>query len=189
MIIQAVTSENGGQEGNWIAFLCALILIVGALLLPYNSENTAQQNIEPFQISIKDLTTQPLSMIADLRLADEEIRYLHEANQAWPSVTQLEQDWVAPFVKDKSWAHQGEHHWLQVMPGLYQSQPAKGGARYLLNSQHDALDIWIDLDQQASLIIAEPSSVNLTPLSASQLIKSGWTQVLFASDESDADHH
>lgn len=193
MIIQPVTSENSGQEGNWVAFLCILILLIGALLLPYNREATHQQQLESHQVPIKALTKPSLSMIADLRLADEEVRYLYQTDQAWPSVTQLELDWVAPFVKDKSWAYQGEHQWLQVAPGIYQSKPAKGGARYLLNSLHNDIDIWIDFEQQkpsikAPLIFAQSSKAQSVPvmvIDSELLIKAGWTQVVFEADKKD----
>ena len=191
MIIQPVISENSGQEGSWIAFLCVFICLVGALLLPYNREEPQHDSIETYQVAITALTQQSLSMIADLRLADEEIRYLFQTNQTWPTVEQLERNWVAPFVKDKSWDHQGKHHWLQVMPGIYQSKTAKSGPHYLLNSQHNKLDIWIDLGQQTNLPNQDslnPQTVLSEPLKASQLIQLGWTQVLFKSDKSDHEY-
>jgi len=187
MIIQPVNSDNGGQEGKWIAFLCALILTVGALLLPYNSDSQEQQHVAEHQLSINSLTSLPLSMIADLRLADEEIRYMHESSEQWLSVAQLEADWIAPFVKDKSWAHQGEHHWLQVVPGVYQSDPAQGGVRYLLNSRDEHLDIWIDIEKQATLLAA--NGTPNTSLEETDLIKLGWKQVLFKSDAEQAHAH
>jgi len=187
MIIQPVNSDNGGQEGKWIAFLCALILTVGALLLPYNSDSQEQQHVAEHQLPINSLTSLPLSMIADLRLADEEIRYMHESSEQWLSVAQLEADWIAPFVKDKSWAHQGEHHWLQVVPGVYQSEPAQGGVRYLLNSRDDHLDIWIDLEQQATLLALNSGAY--TSLEETDLIKLGWKQVLFKSDADSVHDH
>lgn len=187
MIIQPVNSNNGGQEGKWIAFLCALIIGVGALLLPYNSASEAHQDVAQHQLPINSLTSLPLSMIADLRLADEEIRYMHESTQQWLSVAQLEADWIAPFVKDKSWLHQGEHLWLQVVPGVYQSTPAKGGIRYLLNSRDTHLDIWVDLSEQATLLSVD--SDQETQLQDADFIKLGWKQVLFKSEVDDAHAH
>ena len=198
IIQQTVVSENRGHEGYWIAFLCALILMIGALLLPYNSVNHQHNNLQAHQVLITELTPPPLSMIAELRLAYEEIHYFHEANQAWLSVQQLEADWIAPFVKDKSWAHQGEHQWSKIAPGIYQSNPAQGGPRYLLNSQDQPLDIWIDFKNttpQASIIKVNVnaqvnSDVKARPktLDTTSLIKAGWTQVVFESEQNASEH-
>jgi len=187
MIIQPVSCDNGGQEGKWIAFLCVLIIAVGALLLPHNSASKRHQEVASHQLSINSLTPLPLSMIADLRLADEEIRYIHESTQQWLSVAQLEADWIAPFVKDKSWSHQGEHQWLQVAHGVYQGAPAKDGVRYLLNSGAEYLDIWIDLSEQAALLT--PNMAPDEPLQDTDFINLGWKQVLFKADTDDAHAH
>ncbi|MEI6897886.1 MAG: hypothetical protein V5786_10475 [Psychromonas sp.] len=187
MIIQTVNSEKGGREGNWIACLCALILLTGALLLPHNKEAHQDFSLAEHHVSINTLPVPSLSMIAELRLADEEIRYLYQSEQHWPSVTQLEESWVAPFVKDKSWLYQGEHHWSQVAPGIYQSKPAHEGPHYLLNSHKNELDIWVNFDDPLTLVNA--SSEQLTFLEVrgtEQLIESGWKKVIFESDESDA---
>jgi len=182
MIIQAVVSENKGHEGYWIATLCLLILLIGALLLPYNSAHHQHQSLADHQVLITDLPSPPLAMIAELRLAHEEIRYFYQTQQDWLTVTQLEQDWIAPFVKDKSWAHQGEHDWLQVTAGIYQSKPAKGGPSYLLNSQHQTIDIWIDFKGINS------QATSVTAVDSKDLIKAGWMQVVFESELDTSEH-
>ncbi|MBB1273347.1 DUF6162 family protein [Psychromonas sp. SR45-3] len=174
MNIQAVVSENKGHEGYWIATLCLLILLIGALLLPYNSAHHQHQPLADHQLLITDLPPPPLAMIAELRLAHEEIRYFYQVEQDWLTVTQLEQDWIAPFVKDKSWAHQGEHDWSLVAAGIYQSTPAKGGIRYLLNSRSAQVDIWLQEKPQASAT----STFDLTALATS-----GWIQVVFSESQ------
>ena len=198
IIQQPVVSENKGHEGQWIAFLCALILVLGALLLPYNSVNHQHNNLQTHQVLITDLAPPPLSMIAELRLAHEEIRYFYEANQSWLPITQLEEDWIAPFVKDKSWTHQGEHQWSLIAPGIYQSNPAQGGPRYLLNSQNRDLDIWIDFKNttpQASIIKVNVNAAVDSDVEAqsntidnTSLIKAGWTQVVFELEQNESDH-
>lgn len=198
IIQQPVVSENRGHEGYWIAFLCAFILVIGALLLPYNSVSHEHESLQSHQVLITELTPPPLSMIAELRLAHEEIRYFYEANQAWLSVQQLQADWIAPFVKDKSWSHQGEHQWSQVVPGIYQSKPAQGGPRYLLNSQDQALDIWIDFKNttpQTSIVkVNANAQVNSdvkaqsNTIDTTSLIKAGWAQVVFESEQNASEH-
>jgi len=190
MITQSVVSENRGHEGYWIAFLCALILVLGAVLLPFNSAHDEHHTLTKHQVFIADLTPSPLAMIADLRLAHEEIRYLYETDQTWPEVVRLEEGGLAPFVKDKSWDHRGQHQWLLVAPGVYQSEPIEGGVRYLLNSQDQTVDIWLDQKQQAALLPELTSTEgNLTPLSAEQFINAGWIQVIFSDDVEKTAHH
>ena len=179
MTIQAVVSENKGHEGYWIATLCLLILLIGALLLPYNSAHHQHQSLADHQVLITDLPSPLLAMIAELRLAHEEIRYFYQMQQDWLAVTQLEQDWIAPFVKDKSWAHQGEHDWSLVAAGIYQSTPAKGGIRYLLNSRSDQVDIWLQEKPQASVA---------TAFDLNALATSGWTQVVFSESQLTEQH-
>lgn len=177
MIIQTVNSENGGKEGLWIAFFCAVILLLGWLLLPYNQAISKQTEVASHQVSIKDLGSKPLAMIADLRLAHEEIHHLYQVTGHWSSIAQLEQTWISPFVKDKSWSHQGEHQWVLVAPGLYQGTSKVGGVRYILNSSQTEVDIWLDVQEQATL-----AAIQTQPLSISQLIQLGWTQVDFQTE-------
>ena len=187
MIIQPVISENGGQEGNWIALLCALIFALGALLLPYNSAQDEHPTLKPYQISITELTPQPLSMISELRIAYEEIIYSYQTNKTWLSVDELKQNWIAPFVEDKSWVYKGMHNWTLIAPGVYQSKPLQVGDRYLLNSQNNTLDIWIDFEHRSDSIHIENSSNAFKNLE-SVLIKAGWTQVVFSSHDDDSEH-
>lgn len=186
MIVQGVVSEKGGQEGKWIAFLCALILLIGALLLPHNQTQHQSSTIAAHQVSIKSLTQQPLAMIADLRLAHEEIYQLYQESHDWQSVKQLEQQWIPPFVQDKSWQYQGQHRWQKIADGVYQGVPAGEGARYILNSQQAEVDIWLDLKGQASLI--DLPQQGATSLALSQLIESGWMQVVFQPELSATSH-
>jgi len=188
MIVQPVISENNGQEGFWIAFLCALILLIGLWLLPYNSVEHEHASLASYQIEVDSLTPEPLAMIAELRLAHEEIYYAYETNQTWLSVVELEESWIAPFVKDKSGTYQGEHQWSLIAAGVYQSIPAKGGARYLLNNQQGFADIWVDLEQTATLYPLLDGSIGELPLlNEVQLSDAGWVQVVSA--ESEATHH
>ncbi|PKF63318.1 hypothetical protein CW745_00230 [Psychromonas sp. psych-6C06] len=189
MIIQPVISENGRKEGKWIAFLCALILLIGALLLPYNQTSYKKQSLAKHQIEISALTTKPLAMIAELKLAHEEIRYQYQAqlntSEQWPSVAQLASQWIAPFVKDKSWLHHGKQQWQLVANGIYQGVPLSSNGepktRYLLNSQHSQVEIWLDLKGDARLLAEQ---VDRSAIVQSRLlIESGWQQVVFESDE------
>ena len=78
MISQSVHADDGGREGKWMALLIVLILAIAALLLPYHQAISNKKVLANHQISIKDLPSVELAMLAELRLAHEEIRNIHQ---------------------------------------------------------------------------------------------------------------
>ena len=111
-------------------------------------------------------------MIAELKLAHEEIRDLHIDGGQWPEISELEEFWVAPFVKDQSWQRKGSHQWQKLDTGLYIGvrQGEKGSASMLLDSGHEQADIWLStsasLGQLSHLIQQDERKQN------------GWHQVV-----------
>ncbi len=192
MIIQSVRSDNGGREGKWIALLIFLTAASAALLLPFHQAGSTQQELAEHQVSIKDLAQLELAMVADLRLAHEEIRNLYQERidsglqGQWADIAALEEMWLAPFISDKSWERQGQHAWHKIAPASYQGVPAvsSGSAAVLLNSALPEPDIWLDLNWQGQTFPELRQVSNSTAASAGfpakQLIKAGWQQVVFA---------
>jgi len=189
MISQSVHADDGGREGKWVALLITLILVFAALLLPYHQTASSEKVLASHQISIKDLPSVELAMIAELRLAHEEIRNIHqdsvefEGMDVWPGMAELKELWLAPFISDKSWERKGEHQWRNVGPALYQGIPAltTGSVAVLLSSQAPRPEVWLALDMPTPTPMAE------TTLNTAALINAGWKQVVFA-DDSDSDH-
>lgn len=189
MISQSVHADDGGREGKWVALLITLILVFATLLLPYHQTASSEKMLASHQISIKDLPSVELAMIAELRLAHEEIRNIHqdsvefEGMDVWPDMAELKELWLAPFISDKSWERKGEHHWRNVGPALYQGIPAltTGSVAVLLNSQAPRPEVWLALD------MATPTPMTETTLNTTALIDAGWKQVVFA-DDGDSDH-
>lgn len=204
MISQSVHADDGGREGKWVALLIASILAIAAILLPYHQAESSEKVLADHQISIKDLPSVELAMIAELRLAHEEIRNIHqdslelgsseresgefegaeleniglESNDVWPDMAELTELWLAPFISDKSWERKGEHHWRKVAPALYQGIPARttGSAAVILNSQDPRPEVWLALDMPT------PKPMTATTLNTAALIAAGWKQVVFAAD-------
>ncbi|KXO08557.1 hypothetical protein AKG98_1847 [Moritella sp. JT01] len=194
MISQSVHADDGGREGKWVALLIILILAIAALLLPYHQTASSQRVLASHQISIKDLPSVELAMIAELRLAHEEIRNIHQDSlelesvefenvDVWPELAELKDLWLAPFIMDKSWERKGKHDWRKVAPALYQGIPAltTGSVAVILNSQDARPDVWLALD------IATPAPMTVNALNTADLISAGWKQVVFA-DDSDSDN-
>lgn len=194
MISQSVYPDDGGREGKWVALIIITILAVAALLLPYHQNAASEKVLANHQISIKDLPSVELAMIAELRLAHEEIRNIHqdslelenveleslefEGADVWPEMAELKDLWLAPFIIDKSWERKGEHTWRKVAPALYQGIPAltTGSVAVILNSQAARPDVWLALDMPT------PKPMVDTRLNTAVLISSGWKQVVFADD-------
>jgi len=187
MITQTVVSENKGKEGYWVAFSCAFIVLLGMLLLPYNQAESKLKKLPSYQLSVAELPSTSLSMIAELRIAHEEILATYEMQQTWLSVEALKQAWISPFIEDKSWSHKGKHHWTLIAPGIYQSEPETPQIRYLLNNQNGTLDIWVDLHKKSGLLDLKGDFSTQENVSA-LMIKAGWTQIVFASPEEASAH-
>ena len=187
MISQPVCSDNGNNEAKWVLLSIALILAIAAMLLPYHQLNNTAQALAPHQIAISEVNSTELALIAELRLAHEEIRNLYQdSNQSqWPSVTELEQLWLAPFVKDKSWQRQGQHIWKKVAAGFYQGIPSvnTGAVAMLLFTDQSEPNIWLNLSTNNHAFKTQNSVI-----SEQQLIKANWSQVIFAQ-QSHASHH
>jgi hypothetical protein len=178
---QTVCSEDGGKEGAWIAFLIALIVFLGWVLLPYNQAFHASAVLEKHQVSTEQLAPKQLTMVADLRLAHEEIRNIYLDTEQWATVDELQQNWLAPFVKDKSWQHQGKHQWTQVAKGIYQGVPESGNVRFVLISRQQEIVLWLDNQGNASLLMAQTTDQD-TAFLTNKLINAGWQQVVFPSE-------
>ncbi|MGF1681569.1 DUF6162 family protein [Photobacterium minamisatsumaniensis] len=192
MITQSVHSDDGGREGKWVALSIAIILIIAAFTLPMHQASSKGQILAPYQVSISDLATPELAMVADLRLAHEEIRNIYQDNrdfepamssdELWPELAELEEIWLAPFVKDKSWEYKGKHQWLHIAPAYYQGvkQVAQGSASVILHTGNNDPEIWFALFDSA-----QPLTRNLEQphvlLSPEKLIEAGWIKVVFAS--------
>jgi len=196
MISQSVHADDGGREGKWVALIIISILAIAALLLPYHQTASSERELASHQISIKDLPSVELAMIAELRLAHEEIRNIHQDNvdlenvefedvDSWPAMAELKALWLAPFISDKSWERKGKHDWRKLAPALYQGIPTltTGSVAVVLNSQGARPDVWLALGMPVPAPMAEKA------FNSSELISAGWKQIVFADDaEADTGH-
>ncbi|MDV5167603.1 DUF6162 family protein [Photobacterium rosenbergii] len=200
MITEAVKADDGGTEGKWVALAIAVILAIGFLSLPFHQAGHSELDLEAYQVSIKDMPANELSMIAELRLAHEEIRNVFHDNSEllpadktssddplWPQVAELESLWLPPFIKDKSWEHKGRHRWQLVEGGAYIGVPEVKGSddtviAVLLISTEIEPNIWFK-PFPAPNAIETPSK-----FSSSALAKSGWFQVSFVENKQQHSH-
>ncbi|OIQ26265.1 hypothetical protein [uncultured Vibrio sp.] len=199
MITQTVRADTGGRESKWVGIFILAILLFASLSIPYNQAKPSTQKVLPHQLLISDIEQENLAMIAELRLAHEEIRDLfmdsyselserHQvnANEVWPSIAQLESDWVAPFVKDQSWARKGQHEWFKLGEGRYLGVPQSSNAAkpFILDSSQTTPQIWL-------LTEAQDDSIKVVTVKSSRpehLIKQGWKHVIMNSEQDKHQH-
>jgi len=194
-MIQRVRSNCGSREGKWVGFIILSILAFAAIAIPYHQADSGLQTVEAHQVLITDVDQENLAMIAELRLAHEEIRDLYaeskelsvNEHQTWPAIESLEAEWIAPFVKDQSWKRKGEHEWQSVSTGLYLGFPRHLDAAQpiLLDSRTSAADIWIyasDSEQLESKLVA-------FEFDEDSLIHQGWKQIVMVADDKDTHSH
>ncbi|OAN12958.1 hypothetical protein A3K86_14890 [Photobacterium jeanii] len=196
MIIQTVRSDNGGREGKWVALCILIILTAAAVLLPFHQQHHARLSLASHQIALKDVDQASLGLLADLRLAHEEIRniYLENIDEShadlnvqiqqserldWEPIDSLKEQWLAPFVEDKSWDFYGKHQWTLIAPAMYQglvqsSDQEKTARSFILVAAHQEPELWIDLDGKAKAL-----SLSESVISDQALIDAGWSQVVF----------
>ena len=200
MITESVKADDGGTEGKWVALAIAIILAVAFFTLPYHQAGKVVDKLESYQVSINEIPSSQLAMIAELRLAHEEIRNVYQDNldntqvseqdissSQWPLVDELESLWLAPFIKDKSWQHKGCHQWEMVADGVYLGVPQELGP----NQENTAI-VLISTEIEPIIWFKSPpvEIANETPSSftSSTLAKFGWSQVFFPDSKQRHSH-
>ncbi|MCG3865218.1 MULTISPECIES: hypothetical protein [unclassified Photobacterium] len=193
MIRQSVRSDNGDREGKWVVLCIGLILLVSFVLLPYHQTTQPQSILLSHQIAITDLAAEEIAMVAELRLAHEEIRNLFQDSQLsdavgqWPKISELQEFWIAPFVTDKSWERKGRHQWALITGAIYQGVKTdeKGAMSVVLNSVSASPDIWLAMNNDVVLLDAN----TLHDFDETQLISNGWTQIVFNDSPKNNEPH
>ncbi|MEC6830588.1 hypothetical protein VXS06_02270 [Photobacterium toruni] len=189
MIRQSVASDNGGKEGKWVGGIIVSILLLATVLLPYHQHKTQSQPLDAHQIAITELSPDELAMVAELRLAHEEIRNINQDSREfdnqnrWPNMAELSELWLAPFIEDKSWERKGRHQWQHLNGAFYQGirREKQGASSVILNSNSPEPDIWLALSQDTTSLVINKDAVFETQ----QLIDNGWTQIVFHSDSNE----
>jgi len=178
MICTTVKSDNGHREGGWIALIIGAILLLAYLLLPYHQQEVKLEKLGEQQVSIKQLDKLQLAMLNELRLAHHEIRFLHvektdvNATLVWPTISELQTEWLSPFMQNRQWEMLGSPQWKMLLPGVYQAISEQGSSA-ILDSRADVAKVWFEQVQPVTAFLS--SIEQLTDL---QLINHGWWLVV-----------
>lgn len=97
----------------------AIIIILALISIAARKDNNGSKKLKSYQMNaFSDLKTKEQLLFTSLYSAGYEIESYHMSNgEAWPSVYNLEEQGVSPFVKDMVWRENGKVVWTQKMVG------------------------------------------------------------------------
>lgn len=158
--IETVEPATGRRESLWVMLSIALILLLGAVGLHFNSHTT------PHAVSTKgpELTPPQRQLVMELSIALPEIQFELEASGLLPTVAELTELGIAPFYSelDQPWA------WQQLQDNCYMAspqQPAQG--HFLLLPRESAIYIATETPHAATSCTPEHEWLPVTGLSNS----------------------
>jgi len=172
---QVVRPAGAGYETLYVLLASLLIVLLASTVVLMRGEREDEQAIARHQIDARrDLTAAEQGIYTDLRVAFDEIQLLREENAVAPSVDDLVEEGLPPFVVDAGSQSRGRHHWQWPQSGAYlgRSQAPEIAGSFLLILPGDAAgpsDVWLRRDSTALL----PDD-----LGQAALIAAGWQQVV-----------
>ena len=118
--VEHVSPLDMGKETVYVFMTIALVLVIAAIAISLRVKTDEKAGLLPYQISaFEDLSPDELAIYQDLYAAALEIDGIHDENEGtWLGIEDLENDYIAPFVKDLSWKVRGEIQWQHFSPDL-----------------------------------------------------------------------
>lgn len=196
MHTQVIRPAGAGHETLAVLGACLVIVAAAAGYIGLREAPQERAALAASQIDARrDLTPAEQGIYADLRVAYDEIGFALQAGEPTPSVADLAEQGLPPFVADNSTAARGGHVWrLQRQPGkaLYVGQTADAAlaGSFLLRTEdpgdandghghghdpgaHAQADVWLARDAAARV----PDAADDAALAAA-----GWRQVVAQFD-------
>ncbi|MCL9776256.1 hypothetical protein [Vibrio methylphosphonaticus] len=187
MKVQLVKPDNGSQEGKFLLVGVVVLFLFGFFALPFNQVHTERSELASHQVGSNEVSSKMLNLLAQLQLAHQEIHdiqldYNNEDDknsneddknataQKWPSITELETLYLAPFIKDKNWENLGQLTWTDSQNGVYSAvaQQDFDVKKILLDLRNDDAEVWINA-----------TNTPLESYSTPSLIGNDWKQIVF----------
>jgi len=186
MATQIVRPAGAGSETVWVLIACALVVVLAAAFVGVRTTHAPVAAVAAHQIDARrDLTPAEQGLYADLRIADDEIH----SDSGLPSVEELADQGLAPFVADISQVRRGDHVWQRLQRD---AQVAYLGISRAPDVAGDLLLIEALPDETASAPEAanEPNvwlhrGESVPPpnqLDADSLARAGWHQIVAQFD-------
>jgi len=192
--VKVVRPSGTGLETRLVLMVALLtVLICGGSILLRNTSSAIRETPDWQIDAFKDLRTEELATFNGLYTAAPEIELFHEdVGSRWPTVDELESDFIPPFVQDVAWEQNGSIEWTHSIIStsskhiaLYVGHPRQEAlsGSFLLVMLHDHVkkegnagaishapyEIWLHVSPAADI----PSMVT-----DQALINKGWREVV-----------
>lgn len=116
---ETVPPASARRETIAVAAACVAIVCAAGLIIGLRGRVEAAQELAEYQISAYDgLNPVEQGIYNDLLAASLEVDNYHADTLHWPSVAQLQGQYIAPFVHDLSWQQRGALEWQQDIPNI-----------------------------------------------------------------------
>jgi len=165
---ERVRPDNGQQESGWVFLVITLILLLGGYGI---TQNQAASVVLPEHLT---LAVQDKALLTALRNAGDEIQFMREPGAPLPTIRQLQNDALPPFINLP-----GQHtnyQWQLLEGRCYLGVPATvsdvannagSGTQFLLTFADGVHVYW----QPADHLHADQTSLSCTPDNHWQVFK------------------
>lgn len=119
MAAQTVTPAGKSSESLYLLIITVAIVSICAFLISLSTRGDGERTLQGHELdAFSDLNGQELAVFNNLRTSALEIDEVHRSagNTApWPTVAELEEEGLPPFVQDASWKKSGAYRWERIL--------------------------------------------------------------------------
>ncbi len=116
---QIVPPSGKGLESLYLLIITVSIISVCAVLISFSSRDGDERSLQEHELdAFTALNAKELMVFNNLRTSALEIDAVHQesGDQApWPTVSQLQDDALPPFLPDTSWKKSGQYQWQRIL--------------------------------------------------------------------------
>ncbi len=135
-MIQVIAPATARRETLYVAVSCVAIVVLAGFIIGVRGTVEASQELAEYQVSAySGLNPTEQGVYNDLLAASLDIDLYHADTLHWPSVLQLQGQYISPFVRDLSWQQRGKLDWQMDVPDLEQQHTV---AYYALSQSPDS---------------------------------------------------
>ena len=197
-MVQEIIKPLDTRSETMVVFMVSVVILIAALVaILLRREGGIERYLLPYQISAySDLESDVQAIYQDLYAAGLEIDAVHdESGEGWPSIVELEEEYMAPFIRDRAWAERGRMRWTTftfshsgrhaaAYFGQAQETTSVGSLLLIFNHRHkddDTGAIAAVLEEESHMDIWYDATGELAfqgEYEDGNLIASGWKEVI-----------
>jgi hypothetical protein len=186
------------QETGYVLLAMLVVSLGFGILLVHRTRPEKATRLDTYQISAySELNSFEQGIFSDLYPESAEIEAMHDLDDAWPQIADLEEFYLAPFLKDAVWERRGKLAWsmknddqpgrhMAAYIGTTSDSEVSGSFLLLLSHHHDEEETVQDAvhpgedEEEHSTIWYAPGNAPAIPndLIEQNLIAKGWQEVI-----------